>query len=47
MVSSNNLAIMDVEEKIEEHDDLRNSTAFLGNNTKKREFNNFGIMDKI
>lgn len=41
MVSSNNLAIMDVEEKIEEHDDLRNSTAFLGNNTKKREFNNF------
>lgn len=40
MVSSNNLAIMDVEEKIDEHDDLRNSTAFLGNNTKKSEFNN-------
>lgn len=40
MVSSNNLAIMDVEEKIEKYDDLNNSSAFLGNKHKRTAFNN-------
>ncbi|MBR3567405.1 MAG: AAA family ATPase [Salinivirgaceae bacterium] len=40
MVSSNNLAIKDVEEKIEKYEDLNNSSAFLGNKHKRTAFNN-------